>query len=99
MITGKLKVKQHGECSWAIMSGDIVLAAFKREDNLEHNQANAQELVKRWNCHEELLAVIAKYCVGGDCDKNGCQIQNPNYDCVKRCYLGDINTILAKAEN
>lgn len=48
--------KQHGANSHSLMSGDMVLAVFKRFDMPEINKANAAFIVKACNEHDTLKA-------------------------------------------
>ncbi len=55
---GKLKINDRGDDVLRIFCKDKIIAFLGWDDGFNENrpgaEANAAELVKRWNCHEEL---------------------------------------------
>jgi hypothetical protein len=50
------ELRQHGQSSYSVMSGDMVLTVLKRYDMPEINKANAAFIVKACNSHATLQA-------------------------------------------
>jgi hypothetical protein len=96
-----------------VMSGELIPAISVLADKIDKYEAGDEKMAEPYvNHHDELVEalraehkrsealqkLITYYCKGQDQCGDGCQIQNPKYDCKKRCAFSGIPLKATKAK-